>query len=181
MDLYAQWKALSLGSDKHIQASYNEPNSWTLGYNLFADVWLGTEVVESSVCKRITSLFTSFLIIYKVYNGHSAFIDNITLVSFFGNQTLSDSDFPYSSDSEIGESQGVTISCWWFYTSGIRLANAVPAWNLFVAAMTPINDLRLKLIERVHNRASSFGRQNMGIFPVRYGSVNGSDMSGMAR
>jgi len=63
----------------------------------------------------------------------------------------------------------------------MRLTNTVPAWNLFVAAMTPNNDLRSDLIRRVHNRASLFGRENMGIFPVRYGSFDGSDVSGMAR
>ena len=61
------------------------------------------------------------------------------------------------------------------------MANGVPAWNLFVAAMTPNNDLRANLISRVHNRASSFGSQNMGIFPVSYNSFNGSDVSGMAK
>jgi len=61
----------------------------------------------------------------------------------------------------------------------MRLANTVPAWNLLAAAMTPNNDLRLNLISRIHNRASSFGSQNMGIFPVRYDSFDGSDLSGL--
>ena len=63
----------------------------------------------------------------------------------------------------------------------MRLADALPAWNLFVAAMTPDNDLRSSLISRVHNRASLFGSEEMGAFPVRYRSVDGSDISGMAR
>ncbi|KAF8497618.1 hypothetical protein F5888DRAFT_1699470, partial [Russula emetica] len=47
---------------------YGQTNSWTLGYNLFADVWLllGTDVVESSV-----------------YAGHSNFLDNLVLTSNF--------------------------------------------------------------------------------------------------
>ncbi|KAH9020439.1 hypothetical protein EDB85DRAFT_1872502 [Lactarius pseudohatsudake] len=48
--LYAQWKSLALTSDKHLLATYEQVGSWTLGYNLFADVWLNTSVVESSVC-----------------------------------------------------------------------------------------------------------------------------------
>ena len=47
--LYTQWKSLALSSDKHLLATYGQTNSWTLGYNLFADVWLGTNLVESSV------------------------------------------------------------------------------------------------------------------------------------
>ena len=35
--------------DGHLIAAYGQEESWTLGYNLFADVWLGTNVVESSV------------------------------------------------------------------------------------------------------------------------------------
>ncbi|KAH9031250.1 hypothetical protein EDB84DRAFT_1676782 [Lactarius hengduanensis] len=47
--LYAQWKNLALTSDKHLLATYEQVGSWTLGYNLFADVWLNTSVVESPV------------------------------------------------------------------------------------------------------------------------------------
>ncbi|KAH9001000.1 hypothetical protein EDB92DRAFT_1788120 [Lactarius akahatsu] len=47
--LYAQWKSLALTSDKHLLATYEQVGSWTLGYNLFADIWLNTSVVESPV------------------------------------------------------------------------------------------------------------------------------------
>ncbi|KAN0107744.1 hypothetical protein V8E52_009833 [Russula decolorans] len=67
-NLYARWKSLALSSDQHLLAAYGQNNSWTLGYNLFADVWLGTNLVESSV-----------------YNEHSNFIDNIVLTSNFSN------------------------------------------------------------------------------------------------
>ena len=40
---------MALGNDGHILATNDQPSSWTLGYNLFADAWLGTQVVESSV------------------------------------------------------------------------------------------------------------------------------------
>ncbi|KAI9431946.1 hypothetical protein H4582DRAFT_1821981, partial [Lactarius indigo] len=62
--LYAQWKSLALTSDKHLFATYERVGSWTLGYNLFADVWLNTSVVESSV-----------------YDGQSNFINNLSLAS----------------------------------------------------------------------------------------------------
>jgi hypothetical protein len=48
-NLYGQWKRLALGSDQHLLLAYEQANTWTLGYNLFADKWLGTNVVEPSV------------------------------------------------------------------------------------------------------------------------------------
>ncbi|KAI9440205.1 hypothetical protein BJY52DRAFT_524154 [Lactarius psammicola] len=66
--LYAQWKSLALGGDKRLLAAYGQTDSWTLGYNLFADVWLDTSVVESSV-----------------YDGLSSFIGNLTSTSTFSN------------------------------------------------------------------------------------------------
>ncbi|KAI9434461.1 hypothetical protein H4582DRAFT_779038 [Lactarius indigo] len=66
--LYAQWNSLALGSDKRLLAAYGQTDSWTLGYNLFADVWLNTSVVESFV-----------------YDCQSIFIDNLTLTSTFSN------------------------------------------------------------------------------------------------
>jgi hypothetical protein len=47
--MYSQWKGLALASDQHLLVAYEEVGSWTLGYNLFADAWLDTGVVESSV------------------------------------------------------------------------------------------------------------------------------------
>ncbi|KAH9020012.1 hypothetical protein EDB85DRAFT_1872799, partial [Lactarius pseudohatsudake] len=47
--LNSQWRSLALDSDQHLLAAYGQVGSWTLGYNLFADVWLGTRVVKSSV------------------------------------------------------------------------------------------------------------------------------------
>ncbi|KAH9040733.1 hypothetical protein EDB85DRAFT_1858640 [Lactarius pseudohatsudake] len=47
--LYAQWKNLALAGDEHLLEVYGLVDSWTLGYNLFADVWLNTSIVESSV------------------------------------------------------------------------------------------------------------------------------------
>ncbi|KAH8993654.1 hypothetical protein EDB86DRAFT_2830153, partial [Lactarius hatsudake] len=64
--LYSQWRSLALDSDQHLLAVYRQEGSWTLGYNLFADVWLDTGVVESSV-----------------FNGQSSFVDNLALTSSF--------------------------------------------------------------------------------------------------
>ncbi|KAH9009214.1 hypothetical protein EDB83DRAFT_2531328 [Lactarius deliciosus] len=63
--LYAQWKSLALTSDKHLLATYQQVGSWTLGYNLFADVWLNTSVVES-----------------PVYDGQSTYINDLSTLNF---------------------------------------------------------------------------------------------------
>ncbi|KAH9050592.1 hypothetical protein EDB84DRAFT_1447797, partial [Lactarius hengduanensis] len=47
--VYTQWKSLALTDDKPLLGAYGNMSSWTLGYNLFADVWLNTSLVGSSV------------------------------------------------------------------------------------------------------------------------------------
>ncbi|KAH9171796.1 hypothetical protein EDB89DRAFT_2096462 [Lactarius sanguifluus] len=85
--LYSQWRSLALDSDQHLLAVYRQEDSWTLGYNLFADVWLDTGVVESSV-----------------FNGQGSFVDNLALTSSFSN-------FGMPVDSLSGDT-GVAISSW---------------------------------------------------------------------
>jgi hypothetical protein len=43
------------GSNQQLLSVYNKLDSWTIGYNLFADKWLGTEVVEEWVYMFISS------------------------------------------------------------------------------------------------------------------------------
>ena len=50
---------------------------------------------------------------------------------------------------------------------------------MFAAAMTTTQDFRSQLIVRVHNRASF--NISTGVFPVNYGSGNGSTLQGVAR
>ncbi|KAH9996278.1 hypothetical protein BJV77DRAFT_942524 [Russula vinacea] len=132
-----QWKSLALSSDQHLLAVYGQADSWTLGYNLFADVWLGTDLVESSV-----------------YDGQSSFISNLAL-----NSTFSKFGMPVDS---VNSDTGVVMS----------------SWNLFAAAMTTDQDMRSQLIGKVHNRASF--NISAGVFPVNYGSVDGSTLQGVA-
>ncbi|KAI0267468.1 hypothetical protein BC834DRAFT_822339, partial [Gloeopeniophorella convolvens] len=63
---YNEWKSLALDTDQHLLAVYGNAGSWTLGYNLFADVWLGTNLVDSSVL-----------------DGHASFLDNLASTSSF--------------------------------------------------------------------------------------------------
>ncbi|KAH9171799.1 hypothetical protein EDB89DRAFT_2175033, partial [Lactarius sanguifluus] len=85
--LYSQWRSLALDSDQHLLAAYGQVGSWTLGYNLFADVWLDTGVVESSV-----------------FDGQSSFINNLTLTSSF-------STYGMPVDSLTGDTS-VAVSSW---------------------------------------------------------------------
>ncbi|KAF8497610.1 hypothetical protein F5888DRAFT_302104 [Russula emetica] len=55
---------------------------------------------------------------------------------------------------------------------------AVSSWSLFAAAMTKNQSLCFELISRVCNRASS--TNTSGVFPVYYGSVDGSTLQGAA-
>ncbi|KAH9071099.1 hypothetical protein EDB83DRAFT_2289828, partial [Lactarius deliciosus] len=109
--LYAQWKNLALAGDNHLLVAYGQIGSWTLGYNLFADVWLNTSVVESSV-----------------YDSQSSFIYNLSLAPAFA------SGMPVDN---LSLDKSVTLG-----------------WNMFVAAMTPNQDLRTDLISIVHSLMS---------------------------
>jgi Domain of unknown function (DUF1793) len=96
-----------LSSDKHLLAVYGQTDSWSLGYNLFADVWLGTDLVESSV----GVLEYSFLAAsdqFQVYAGHSNFIDNLVLTSNF-------STFGMPVDNAVPTDTNIAVSSWYFY------------------------------------------------------------------
>ncbi|KAF8491808.1 hypothetical protein F5888DRAFT_1619585 [Russula emetica] len=99
--LYAQWKSHALSSDQYLLAAYGQNNSWTLGYNLFADVWLGTNLVELSV-----------------YNGHSNFINNIVLTSDFSN-------FGMPVDN-ISTNTKVAVSSWSLFAAAMTKNQSLP-------------------------------------------------------
>ncbi|KAI9448894.1 hypothetical protein BJY52DRAFT_1228070 [Lactarius psammicola] len=110
---YAQWKSLALTGDQHLLGVYGQIGSWTLGYNLFPDVWLNTSVIESSV-----------------YNGQSSFIYNFSLALGSSEENVPvDNLDPFSKNSPA----------------------LVAGWNLFVAAMTPNQDICTHLISRIYN------------------------------
>ena len=51
---FAQWKSHALGSDNHLLVQYGDESSWSLGENMFADMWLQTGLISRDV--RIRSL-----------------------------------------------------------------------------------------------------------------------------
>ncbi|KAI0312481.1 hypothetical protein OF83DRAFT_1067104 [Amylostereum chailletii] len=62
-DLYTQWKSNAFASDGHMLLAYgDETASFSLGYNVFADLWLGTGVVDSGVTSvlsgQVNNLFS---------------------------------------------------------------------------------------------------------------------------
>jgi len=120
--------------------AYGQANSWTLGYNLFADVWLGTNLVEPSVGVPVC-LFRIVTHQSQLYNNHSSFIDNIAMTSNFGMPT-------------DNTDTSTAVSSKYIHRILIISANATPGWNLFVAAMTQDQDLRSRLISSVHNVAN---------------------------
>ena len=88
---------------------YGQSDSWTLGYNLFADVWLGTDLVEPSV-GGVQVLEYSFLAAsdqFQVYAGHSNFINNLLLTSNF-------TTFGMPVDNA---DTNVAVSSWYSYNS----------------------------------------------------------------
>ncbi|KAI0267463.1 hypothetical protein BC834DRAFT_842651 [Gloeopeniophorella convolvens] len=93
-NFYNEWKGLALDTDQHLLAVYGNASSWTLGYNLFADVWLGTNLVDSSVL-----------------DGHASFIDNLASTSSFAS-------FGLPVDS-LNSDTMTTISSWNLFAAAI--------------------------------------------------------------
>ena len=72
------------------------------------------------------------------------------------------------------------VSSWCFYYLKVLSTDGVLGWNLFAAAaMTSNEDARSQLILKVHNRANY--NLSAGVFPVEYGSADGSTLRGVAR
>jgi hypothetical protein len=78
-----------------------------LGYNLFADVWLDTELVESSV-GVLEYLFLAVSDQFQVYTGHSSFLDNLVSTSNF-------STFGMPVDNAVPTDINIAVSSWYFY------------------------------------------------------------------
>jgi len=168
--LYNQWKSLALSSDQHLLAVYGQTSTWTLGYNLFADAWLGTNLVDPSVG---VSAYWSHVVSdkFQIYNSHSKFLDNLTLTSTF-------SAFGMPVDNLLSDTD-VVVSSWYFYYVYILMVDVLLGWNLFVAAMTQDGELCSHLISSVHNRASF--NTTSEVFPLNYDSSHGSTIQGAAR
>ena len=150
----------------------SDSESWTLGYNLFADVWLGTNLVEPSVGVLEYSIL-SVSDQFQVYAGHGNLIDKLMLESDF-------STFGMPIDNT---NTNVAVSSWCSYNPYLLLADFVIGWSLFVAAIT--NDqayqgLHSELIFRVSNR-STVATFPATVFSVYYDSASGTSLQGVAR
>ncbi|KAI0030848.1 hypothetical protein K488DRAFT_53350 [Vararia minispora EC-137] len=58
--MYTQWKSMALGQNNKMLIAYGRTGTWTLGYSLFADKWLGLNLVDSFV-SVLTNQFQSFV------------------------------------------------------------------------------------------------------------------------
>ncbi|THH05059.1 hypothetical protein EW146_g10004 [Bondarzewia mesenterica] len=60
--LIQQWQTHALSaSSRNLLATYGQSNSWSLGYNLFADRWLGTNLVPSEVFSAQAALSSNLI------------------------------------------------------------------------------------------------------------------------
>jgi len=134
--------------------------------------------VESSVCVHIVlTHFISIFVDLQVYDGQSNFLNNIPPVDNLpSNETIF--NLPVE---DIDTDVFITVSGLYFFIFDTPFADLALGWNLFVAAMTPNNDLRVNCISRVHNQALLFGNQSIGAFLFRYNGSDGSDISGIGR
>ncbi|KAI9507330.1 hypothetical protein F5148DRAFT_1205922 [Russula earlei] len=64
-EYYNQWTSLALASDKHLLVQYGDESSWSLGYNMFADIWLQTGLISQDI-------FTAHVNFLKTVNITSA-------------------------------------------------------------------------------------------------------------
>jgi hypothetical protein len=71
----------------------------------------------------------------------------------------------------------VAFSSWYSHYPRVLLTDIYLGWNLFAAAMTTNEDLRSLLISKVHSQASL--NSSVGVFPVNYGSADGSAPQGL--
>ena len=126
--------------------------------------------MELSVCAREFSFFAD-LYRFQVYNGQSNYLVNMTSDSTFGN-------FGMPVDNILTDTS-IAVSSQYFITFGAQSTDSVLGWNLFAAAMTTNEGLRSKLLLMVHTRASY--NVSAGVFPVDYGSADGSTLGGVAR
>ncbi|KAH9957083.1 hypothetical protein BC827DRAFT_1227395 [Russula dissimulans] len=46
---YDQWKGLALAPDNHLLVQYRDESSWSLGDNMFADLWLQTGLISQDI------------------------------------------------------------------------------------------------------------------------------------
>ena len=162
-----------MGSDQHLLAAYGQSDSWTLGYNLFADAWLGTNLVESSVGVLECSLL-AVSDQFQVYNGHSNFIYDLMSSNF--------SNYGMPIDNAVPIDTSAAVSSWCLFISYILSLTFIPSlgWSLFVAAMTPNTGLRSGLVSKVYN-GTSVSRATNPAFAVYYNTTNGTPLQGVNR
>ncbi|KAI0312207.1 hypothetical protein OF83DRAFT_677991 [Amylostereum chailletii] len=76
-DLYTQWKSHALADDGHMLLAYGaDGSSFSLGYNVFADLWLGTGVVDSDVTSGLSRQVKNLFSLSPPYTQYGLPIDS---------------------------------------------------------------------------------------------------------
>ncbi|GJE94471.1 hypothetical protein PsYK624_106410 [Phanerochaete sordida] len=107
------WKSLALASDGHILSSYGDTAnpSWALEYNLYADKWLGTDILDAAT-----------------YSSETSFVQGLLAANPNG--------LPISSDQLSSSSNANADTAWTLFTamtmtdSGVRSSLIDYVWNI---------------------------------------------------
>ncbi|KZV65241.1 hypothetical protein PENSPDRAFT_737823 [Peniophora sp. CONT] len=141
--LYSQWKGLALGSNNKMEQTYGKPATWTIGYGLFADKWLGLGLVDSVIYSGQTSQMQSLL------SAQPA-------VTKFG--------IPSGTGTDVDSNYNMMAAA---YASDASVASDIITRIFNRANLTASNDL----IPQVYN--SSTGATTQGQFNPAIGAVYG--------
>ncbi|EIM89463.1 uncharacterized protein STEHIDRAFT_52330 [Stereum hirsutum FP-91666 SS1] len=176
-DLYSQWKALAVDSPtSSLLATYGQSSSWTLGDNIFFDLWLQTGLVEESV--RISlrhfhcgynSRKPSYLVLF-----HFKILDAQTqLYSTLIGSGSFQYGLPADSSSLDRIASGMSgHSCYLIQKNRHNSINFL-GWNLRAAAISANQTIAQSLIStiRSHSLSPSIG---VGLFfPTVYNITSG--------
>lgn len=95
---YSQWKSHALGSDDHLLIQYGDESSWSLGENMFADIWLQTDLISSDV--RIRSpiaLVKDAQISLQIFTAHVNFLKTVNFTAVSHTFTIAETGIPLDS------------------------------------------------------------------------------------
>lgn len=67
--LVQTWASLALSTSNNLLLAYGTTGTSTLGYNLFADRWLATNIVSTEVCSIYVPSRTYLLTIHYLFEG----------------------------------------------------------------------------------------------------------------
>ena len=96
---YSQWKSHALGSDDHLLIQYGDESSWSLGENMFADIWLQTDLISSDVRIRspIALVKKDAQISLQIFTAHVNFLKTVNFTAVSHTFTIAETGIPLDS------------------------------------------------------------------------------------